>query len=339
VRDLLKRALYPNALQETITTNGVILRFCVVKSIVRKLYRLLPLGFRSSVGGSLLGRVKANRLASTSKRLDLCAAQIAHVFHYAGFAESRPLSDKVCLEIGSGWVLSHAVVFHLLGAKSVVATDIAPNAYPSSLYRAIHGSVISIVRDILSPFEDHDKLRSRLDGLLRIRRFSFDSLKDLGVEYAAPIDMAQRPLGRAVDFIFSTSVLQHVPADDVLPLLRHLAGDLTEGGKMIHCVHLQDHRDTANAPFDFLSVPAGTYTRDLQSSRGNRIRRSGWMDILSHVDGMDFKIVYEWLRRDRGLPSRIDPSVHYEDERDLRTSHIGILGVKKQEKSGNSRLH
>src|SRR5687767_12170533 len=85
--------------------------------------------------------------ARTSKRLDIAAAQIADVFHLAGFRGKYPLKEKVATEIGSGWVLSHSLVFWLLGAKRCIATDIASMARPESLRLALDNSVLSLVRD------------------------------------------------------------------------------------------------------------------------------------------------------------------------------------------------
>jgi hypothetical protein len=58
-------------------------------------------------------KIAAKRLARSSKRLDLCAAQIAHSFHCS---EGPRLKGKGCVEIGSGWVLSHSLISWLLGA-------------------------------------------------------------------------------------------------------------------------------------------------------------------------------------------------------------------------------
>jgi hypothetical protein len=269
-------------------------------------------------------------LASTSKRLDLCAAQIAHALHLSGFFDELPLRGKVCLELGTGWVLSHAVILHLLGAKRVMAADIQRIAYPSNLYQSIHGSVISIIRDILSPFEEHSIIRDRLNKLLAIRTFTFHVLKELGIEYVAPIDLSSCRLNREVDFVFSHSVLEHVPANHILPLLQNITSDLSNGGIMIHLVHLEDHRDSQNAPFGFLGEPEEKFTEEVQGNRGNRIRRSQWRNILFQVRDMDFKFIYEWSRRDGELPKVVDRSINYIDDEDLRVCNIGILGTKEK---------
>ena len=244
-------------------------------------------------------------------------------------AKYLSVKEKVCVELGSGWVLSHAIVFHLLGARKVIATDVSPLAQPSFLSEAIHCAVPYIVRDILSPFCEHSEIRRRLDNLLSIKDFSFDVLKRIGVEYIAPKDLAKTPLGIPFDFVYSLSVLEHVPMEDVLSLLRNLAKDLREGGIMVHAIHLEDH-ESSSSPFAFLSETQDSFPRSVQTERGNRMRRSQWLDLLYNVKDVDFRFIYEWSRLDKKFPEIIDPSISYKGEDDLRISHIAVLGTKKR---------
>lgn len=290
--------------------------------------KLVPESVKSRIRQSkYCTRLRAKQLARRSKRLDLCAAQIAHLLHVA---EYPSVKDKVCVELGSGWVLSHAIVFHLLGAKKVIATDVSPLAQPSFLSEAIHFAVPYMVRDILSPFCEHSEIRRRLDNLLSIEYFSFDVLKRIGVEYIAPKDFAKTPLGIPFDFVYSFSVLEHVPVEDVPSLLRNLAKDLREGGIMLHAIHLEDHKSTSNSPFAFLSETQDSFPRSVQAERGNRMRRSQWLDLLYNVKDLDFRFIYEWSRLDKKLPEAIDPSISCKGEDDMRISHIGLLGTKKR---------
>ena len=292
-------------------------------SILQTLKRVVPLGMKQSIVGSrAFRRLRAKRLARTSKRLDICAAQVAHVLHLAG---GLSLAGKTCLEVGSGWVLSHAVVFHLLGAERVIATDIEAMAQFGLLGEAVGGSTVSLVRDVLSPFDDHAAIRERLERLLAVRRFSRAALERLGIEYVAPVDFARRPLGRPVDFVFSLSVLEHVTVDEVPLLLANLADDLSPGGAMIHAIHLEDHRDMVARPLAFLGEAGESYTPAVQGDRGNRIRACQWGEIFAAVPDTRHRLLYRWVRRDKPLPAAIDPSVKYVDEEDLRTSHLGVL--------------
>jgi len=268
-----------------------------------------------------IDRIYAKEAALTSKRVDICAAQFAHNLH---LSNHPPISGKVCLEIGSGRVLSHAIVCHLLGAKKVLATDLFPLAYPQYLRAAIHKSIASIPRDILSPFSEHSQIRKRFDNLLSVHHFDFDVLNKLGIEYISPIDIAKDRLNIAVDFIYSYSVLEHVPCEDVPLLLNNILADLNPGGTMIHSVHLEDHRDIKNEPFGFLAIPSNDYPASLQTARGNRIRKSRWQEIFSAIENTDSELIYVWTRKDKELPAHIDPSIDYKNKSDLQVSHIGI---------------
>ena len=280
-----------------------------------------------------LDQYKARKLAATTKRLDICAAQLAQVL---SLADHAPLSGKTCLEIGSGWVLSHAIVFHLLGAKRVLACDIAPLAHPKHLSLAIGRAIPSFVRDILSPFEDHDLIRSRLQCLRSISHFDFKALNRIGIEYVAPIDLAKSRLGVSFDFVYSNSVLEHVPQDDIRGLLENLLHDLTPGGTMIHSIHLEDHGDIDRRPFDFLELPTSAYPRWRQTNTGNRIRASVWNEIFGNIANSQTRSIYSFKRTDVELPAQIDKSIEYSDEQDLRTTHLGVF--TRKDSSSSSQL-
>jgi hypothetical protein len=243
--------------------------------------RLLPIPLKNKILQSdCLINKDARRLAKSSKRLDLCAAQFANVLH---LSEISSIEGKVCLEIGGGWVLTHAVVCYLLGAKKVIVTDVMPYARPETLSCAIKNSIDSIPRDMLAPFSGHSLIRERYNKLLSISVYNFDALSELGIEYRSPIDFAVDKIDTPIDFIYSFSVLEHVPKDDIKGLLNNLIDSLSANGVMIHSIHLEDHRSIGEYPFEFLSRPANEYTRKEQTQRGNRIRFSEWNTIFASL--------------------------------------------------------
>ncbi len=269
-------------------------------------------------------RYRAWKLAKYSKRIDLCASQIAHGLH---LADRLAITGKNCLEIGGGWVLSHAMVLHLLGARKVIVTDILPHADPLSLYNALRVSIPSVIRDVLSPFENHARLRTRVDHLLSLPRFDFGVLAELGIEYVAPIDFAQRTLGQPYDFVFSNSVLEHVPSEDVSSVLQNLVSGLSTCGTMMHFIHLEDHKDLS-LPFEHLSCPEADYDAQLQTTRGNRLRKSRWNSYFNELNDVENTLLYEWIREDKDLPSHIDNGISFLNEQDLRVSHVGFYTRK-----------
>lgn len=267
----------------------------------------------------------ARQLATRGKRLDVCAAEVAQYLLQAGRGGTS-LNGAVCLEVGSGWLLTHSLVFHLLGASKVYATDVEPLLQPASISQALAASVDWAIVDSLCPFDDRSAIEQRLERLLAVDRFSPEQLRELSIEYVAPIDLARDPLpgSEPLDLVFSKSVLEHVPVDDVEPLLRGLTGRLSPTGMMFHLIHLVDHRDLRHDPFAFLALDGRSYPPDLQTRWGNRIRASRWLDLFGGVDGIDTEVVFEWSDARSPLPDHIDPLVSHQGEADLRVTHLGV---------------
>lgn len=268
----------------------------------------------------------AARLAATSKRIDICSAQFARIFH---LSNHPPIEGKFCLEIGAGWVLTHALVCYLLGAERIIATDITPLARPDTISLALRDAIASVPRDVLAPFSDHARIRDRYHRLLSVSHFDFETLKEFGIEYRSPIDLAVDKIETPVDFIYSFSVMEHVPEEEIPALLEHLVAGLKPGGTMIHCIHLEDHQDIEQKPFDFLKIAKSQYTRDLQSGRGNRIRGSEWKKIFDTLEGAKTDLIYYYSRMDIDLPESMDPFFSSYAENDIRTSHIGVYTRKE----------
>lgn len=258
-------------------------------------------------------RQRAKWWARNSKRLDLCAAQFAYMMHYTG----NQFKDSVCLEIGAGWVLSHAIVAYLLGAQKVYATDYLQLADLSALSLAIRYSDPALIRDILAPYEDHEILRERIEAIKHIPKWSSTQLERLGVLYTAPVDLTKKMDFKDVDFAYSLSVLEHIPAEDIETLVKQLSIIPNQ----FHFIHLEDHADLANAPFEFLGL--SHYPKQLQLERGNRVRASQWIQMLSQYHNVE--TVHAWKRRDVTLPKCVDSKIIFEDDDDLITSHLGVF--------------
>ncbi len=260
----------------------------------------------------------ANALSKSSKRLDCVAAQMTHLL---SLSREVSLKDKVCLELGGGWVLSHAIVFFLLGAKKTIVTDIEAIAKPEFLSNSINNSSISLIRDILSPFEDHEVLRERLDTIRKIKRFNFNQLKDLGIEYRAPLDIVKQEVPGEFDFIFSNVVLEYLSEADLYILINKLSKALQEGGVMLHTVHLEDHN--SSCPFNYLKPDPLFYEAKKYFTHSNRIRFNTYDNIFKK-NNFPYRYLYKWIRKDVNLPDQIDPKLIYLNEEDIRISHFCV---------------
>ncbi|MCP4178378.1 MAG: class I SAM-dependent methyltransferase [bacterium] len=164
--------------------------------------------------------------------------------------------------------------------------------------------------------------------MLSVKKFDFKILKEYGIEYISPIDLSSEKLNINVDFIYSQSVLEHVPINDISKLLKNLTRILNPSGTMIHCIHLEDHMNIPENPFSFLGVSENLFTNVVQSTRGNRIRSGEWSNIFNNISDIKTEFIYSYSRKDKLLPKFIDPSISYSNENDLRISHIGVYNKK-----------
>ncbi len=275
----------------------------------------------------IVNDIKARHLASTHKRLDVCAAEIASVLH---LVPELKVQDKVCLEIGCGWVLSYAVIYHLLGAKKIIATDITAMSNPARLYDALHHSTTYVIRDVLAAFGEHEAIRDRLDYLLSIKNFDEKMLEDLGITYLAPLDFAKEKFIEPIDFIYSRSTMNHLPRNLVMPILQNLYDSLKPGGLMTHDIHLEDVKNFERAPFAFYEIPAAEYLPEFDGLRGNRIRASHWEELFHQISNNKARAYYRWKRKESELPLTIDASIKNSGRDDLLTSHVGIVTKRSE---------
>lgn len=267
----------------------------------------------------------ARALSRGYRRLDLSATVVAAALHRAGLAGTAPLRDKVCVEIGAGRVLTQSVVLHLLGAEKVIATDIARIAFPSHLRTAVREADIAVTHDSLEPFEDHAALYTRLATLRQAPAFSWENLADLGITYRAPLDLTKERIGEPFDFVFSESVLEHIPIEQIDALLTNLTADLRPGGFMIHRIHLEDHRSFEHDPFAFFET--SDYGPSEQGRFGNRLRPSTWLSLFRAIPSLDTEVLFQWTRPDARRPSVV-PGISFVDDDDLLTSNLGIIARK-----------
>lgn len=265
-----------------------------------------------------LGKKHGKYLSTTIKRLDVAAAQMAHLF---SLNKNLTVKNKICLEIGGGWIFSHALVMHLLGAKKILITDITLLAKPEYIKKAIHSSSISAIRDILSPYEDHEIVRERLNNLTSIKKFDLQELEKLGIEYRVPVFWDSESLQLNFDFIFSNVVLEYFTENSLVKLFENLKNILNSSGDMLHTVHLEDH-DSAH-PFNYLKNDLDFYKKEKYKSHSNRIRFSTYDTIFSK-SGFNYNYLYRWYRKDVDLPENIDKELNHKDENDLRTSHFCV---------------
>jgi SAM-dependent methyltransferase len=149
-----------------------------------------------------------------------------------------PVGLRFC-EIGTGWVPAVPIAYWLMGAAGTITVD---------LHRYLKDE---LVRDCLaSVARQADHFRALFGPRLDEARFTaLRNLRDAGrcldlcgVEYIAPRSAADTGLPDAcVDIHSSFTVLEHIPPDVLLAVLREARRVLRPAGVSVHRIDYSDH--------------------------------------------------------------------------------------------------
>jgi len=205
----------------------------------------------------------------------------------------RPLDEITAYEFGSGYDLVGATMIWAHGVDHQILLDIRPN-----LRRAL-------VRHTVAQFRRRRaELESRLGRPLReppdVSAMGLDDvLGRLGIEYLAPADGRDVPLpDAAVDLIWSTFTLEHIPPGVLTDILRENRRLLRPGGLMTFQVDLKDHFgyvDPSVGTFDFLQYEPRTW-RFLNPPL-HYLNRLRWPEYRAIFAAAGLEIVEENLTR------------------------------------------
>ena len=174
---------------------------------------------------------------------------------------------ETAIEIGPGPRPYTALRFLLEGTKRFVVNDVLP---------VQHWFEREFIQDLRSFLRYINFGReAELDGIILASGTDKVAIKGLEIHDRQPFEMIA--IDDQVDFIFSTSVLEHVMQPSAVA--RKMALLLRPGGYAWHSIDLRDHRDF-NAPLAFL----GLSTRDYASINSeNRLRTSDWLEVFQGV--------------------------------------------------------
>ena len=193
---------------------------------------------------------------------------------------SRPIRD-MRNEFGAGWDLTIPLTFSALGVERQVLVDIhrhvnleLVNGTIRRLRRrqaALERVAGEPVRSVGRPIRSADELASRF-----------------GIEYRAPCDARATglPTG-SVDFISSTSTLEHVPEGDLVSILAECRRLLSPDGVLSCRIDMRDHfsySDPTVSPYNFLRYSARRWR--LLNSRllyQNRLRLPDYLRALEEA--------------------------------------------------------
>jgi SAM-dependent methyltransferase len=222
-----------------------------------------------------------------------------------------PLTGKTILEIGPGDSLASAVIGKALGAQSVVLVD--AGAYATGdvgIYR-------KLAKELAAEGLDAPDLHSA--------KTVADVLDLCGGRYlTSGVDSFGELAANSVDFVWSHSVLEHIPKGELPRLFRELRRVLRNDGAMSHNIDFQDHLSHSLNSLRFserlwespLFKNAGFYT--------NRVRAA---EMHAMIRNAGFDLVIESHAKWKALPMsrrRMHAAFSKLDEQDLlvHSSHL-----------------
>ena len=244
------------------------------------------------------------------------------------------LAGKSILEVGSGWELLLPMQFSLCGAERVYLTDLTALVDSATLAGGLQ---------CLRHYRDRFLPKLGVDAAEFERQFGGDVgspeefLRRHRLVYLAPCDCRHLTLADAsLDAVTSRSVLEHIPREVIVDIVRESHRLLKPGGVMCHFIDNSDHWqhvDRSISRVNFLRysdrVFRLTYLNELNYH--NRLRHSEYRTILE--DG-GFEIVREkaWvdpamLEVLKTLP--LAPRFRGFSKEDLATTDSYLLARKK----------
>jgi len=237
-----------------------------------------------------------------------------HVRAYREHGPERPLAEAVFYEFGAGWDLGVPLAFWILGVEHQILVDLRPNLRLDLVNTTVERlNRIAAERGERAPGPPVDSL-DELEG-----RF--------GIRYLAPCDARDTGLPpRSVDFVSSTSTLEHVPSEDIVPILAECRRLLRPDGALSCRIDLTDHFshfDGSISPYNFLRFDERSWgVLNSALLHQNRLRRSDYVRALERA-GFDLVSERAWA------PKNADPLAGIHPAERFRAYEPADLAVQK----------
>jgi len=247
--------------------------------------------------------------------------------HFEKFLKYGPpdkLSQSAFYEFGTGWDLIIPLLIFTRGIRSQVLVDITPNIQ----YELLHDTQAKFV-EMMSVLEKKLNMTLSVNGLAEEINSINDMNQRLGITYLAPYDARNTALpAESIDFIHTTSTLEHIQEEDIKKILNECYRILRPRGIISCLIDLKDHfsySDKNLSQYNFLRYSSKKWN-SVNSSLNfqNRLR---YPDYLRIINEAHFEIIEEH-------PERPDKSESVELRRMKRAERFGThyavedIGVK-----------
>jgi SAM-dependent methyltransferase len=166
--------------------------------------------------------------------------------------QGLPIAGRKLLEIGTGWHPLLPLLLYLLDSKTVTI-DINPWMTMESLQQTLKALRKNAARVAEDFSLDRETVEARLDALLekcKAGQPMEQILRSAGIEYGLGVDASRTSYpDDEFDYIVSSNLMEHVPAEIIRGIVRESRRILKPGGVHLHHINPGDHfadEDTAN---------------------------------------------------------------------------------------------
>lgn len=243
---------------------------------------------------------------------------------------------QTLMEVGTGWLPVLPLSFALCGARGVHSFDLSrhlnQSAVPGVLRRlGTHLKALSEAagQTEAEVTERHRCLTSAANAAANLLDAGAAVLDLAGIKYHAPADATRTGLpSRSLGLVFSNSVLEHVSAAALGPLMTETKRLLTAQGLALHSVNCGDHFayfDRAITPLNYLRYTDDQWQRwNNNLLFQNRLRPS---DFTATARRHGLKVVHQIQTERQDLLAKIPghqiaPEFQHYDARDLSCTSV-----------------
>ncbi len=203
----------------------------------------------------------------------------------------KEVEGKRFLEVGTGRVVNVPIVLWLCGAAQTVTVDL--NTYLS------HTLVFEVqefikkhqkdVEELLGAEAKKPQFQERLKQLVSFKGDLPGLLKLMNVVYISPADATKLPFpDDSFDFHISYTVLEHIPGDIILAILKEARRVLAPEGLVIHFIDPSDHfshDDKSITAVNFLQFSESEWDKwaGNQFMYHNRLRNDEYLKLFQQT--------------------------------------------------------